>query len=120
MAVEKLSMGKIEEQKERKYLNITSDRKKVSIPIDEIRYVESNARKLTLYMMDDVVSCYAKISDIEDILKENGFIRIHQSFIVRKNEIKKVTRETLQFKDREFPISRRYYSDVRKITLNEM
>lgn len=120
MAIEELKKGKIEDSDNRVYLNITSDRKKISIPVDEIRYVESNARKLTLYMRDEVVSCYAKISDIEDILKENGFIRIHQSFIVRKNEIKKVTRESLLFKDREFPISRRYYNDVRRITLNEI
>lgn len=117
MAVKELCKGKSKEMDE--YLIVTSDRKKIKIPIKEILYVESNARKLELYLQDRTVSCYAKISDIEDILKKNGFIRIHQSFIIRKNEIKNISRETLCFMDHEFPISRRYYKDVRKIMLKE-
>ena len=118
MAVDVLNEGTIENS-ERRYLNITSDRKKVSIPIEEIRYVESNARKLMLYLADGVISCYAKMSDVESILKENGFIRIHQRYKLRKNDKRRVTRESLLFQDRELPISRRYYNDVRKITFNE-
>ena len=58
-----------------------------SIPIATIRYIESRARVLLLHTKNEVIPFYGKLADIEHKLLQHGFVRIHQSFLVRKAAI---------------------------------
>ena len=89
-------------------ISFTSDRKSVSIPIDEILYVESN---------DDVTNViasegrrfknYTPISQWEAILAPH-FIRIHRSFLVNKTKVTGIDIDILYIDDIQLPISRKY------------
>ncbi len=89
-----------------------SDRKPVSLMADEILYVESN---------DSITVVYAKggrtyrnktpISQWEAIL-EDGFVRIHRSYLVNRSFITAVDVDTVYIDEIELPVSRKYKSNI--------
>ncbi|MBR3766740.1 MAG: response regulator transcription factor [Clostridia bacterium] len=58
------------------------------ITIDKISYVEGYRRHLTVHTANGIFEAVGKISEIYDILKPHGFVRVHQGFIVNMNYIK--------------------------------
>ena len=93
-------------------ITFTSDRKPVTLPLDEILYVESNDATTT------VVATGARrfknitpISQWEAILKPQ-FMRIHRSYLVNKTAISRVDGDLLYVEDIELPISRKYKDSV--------
>lgn len=100
-------------------LNIVSNRKKMQVPMEMVEYVESNGRKLTLHLKEKEICFYAKLSEIDSFLEKQGFVRIHQSFMVRRNQIKKVHRNYVEYGERELPVSRRYFPELRVMFAQE-
>ena len=93
-------------------ITFTSDRKPVTLPLEEILYVESNDATTT------VVATGARrfknitpISQWEAILKPQ-FLRIHRSYLVNKAAITRVDGDLLYVDDIELPISRKYKEAV--------
>jgi two-component system, LytTR family, response regulator LytT len=61
-----------------------------SVLIDKIEYIESQKHRLIFYIFEPEVteySIYAKLDDIEVLLKENKFLRIHKSYLVNMRHI---------------------------------
>ena len=93
-------------------ITFTSDRKPVTLPLEEILYVESN---------DDITTVIATggrrfrnktpISQWDAILKPH-FIRIHRSYLVNKTAITRVDGDLLYVDDIELPVSRKYKDAV--------
>lgn len=100
-------------------LNIVSNRKKIQVPMETVEYVESSGRKLILHLKEKEVCFYAKLSEVDLFLKKHGFVRIHQSFMVRKNQIKKVHRNYVEYGEYELPVSRRYFPELRTMFAQE-
>ena len=98
-----------------RYLETIINRKKRTIPIASIEYVESRGLKIVLHLGCGEMTFYSKISDIEEKLVNNGFVRVHQSFMVRMSDISKLSRTALKCGNIEVPVSRRYYGELRKI-----
>lgn len=96
-------------------LNVTSKGKARRIPINTIRYIESNGRLLLIHLKKEDVLFYAKMGEIEPVLCERGFIRTHQSFMIREADIRSMTREQVNCGSYSVPISRRYYQEIRDI-----
>lgn len=94
------------------YFLVVSDRKRRRVPISMIRYVESCARKLTFYLTKGEVCFYAKLGDIEPMLQRYGFVRVHQSYMVRISEITQMNKYCISIDGMQIPVSRRYYKDV--------
>ena len=100
-------------------LNIVSNRRKIQVPMETVEYVESSGRKLILHLKEKEVCFYAKLSEVDSFLKKQGFVRIHQSFMVRKNQIKKVHRNYVEYGEYELPVSRRYFPELRTMFAQE-
>ena len=96
-------------------LNVVSDWQKKRIPISAIQYVESDARKLILHTKTEKVDFYAKMSNMEAVLNTRGFVRIHQSYMVRISSITGMNKESVSLGDSTMPISRKYYANVKQI-----
>lgn len=58
------------------------------ISINKISYVEGYRRHLTVHTAEGIFESVGKISEIYEILKPHGFVRVHQGFIVNMNYIK--------------------------------
>ena len=93
-------------------ITFTSDRRPVTLPLEEILYVESN---------DDITTVIATggrhfrnktpISQWEAILRPR-FIRIHRSYLVNKAAVTAVDVDLLYIGDTQLPISRKYKDQV--------
>lgn len=93
-------------------ITFTSERKPITLSIEEILYVESN---------DDVTTVMATggrsfrnitpISRWEAILKPH-FIRIHRSYLVNKAAITDIDVDILLIGETQLPISRKYKDEV--------
>ena len=93
-------------------ITFTSERKPVTLPVEEILYVESN---------DDVTTVFATggrsfrnitpISRWEAILKPH-VIRIHRSYLVNKTAVTDVDVDILLIGETQLPISRKYKEEV--------
>ena len=93
-------------------ITFTSDRKPVTLPLEEILYVESNDDITTVIATGDRrFRNKTPISQWEAILKPH-FIRIHRSYLVNKSAISRVDGDLLYVNDIELPISRKYKDAV--------
>ena len=97
-----------------RYLEAIINRKKRTIPIASI---ESRGRKIVLHLGCGEMTFYSKISEIEEKLVNNGFVRVHQSFMVRMADISKISRTSIKCGRIEVPVSRRYYGELRKMVM---
>ena len=93
-------------------ITFTSDRKPVTLPLEEILYVESNDDITTVIATGDRrFRNKTPISQWEAILKPH-FIRIHRSYLVNKTAISRVDGDLLYVDDIELPVSRKYKDTV--------
>ena len=93
-------------------IKFTSERKPVTLPIQEILYVESNDDITIVYATNG--RCFRNITPIsrwEAILKPY-FIRIHRSYLVNKAAVTGVDIDLLYIGETQLPISRKYKDEV--------
>lgn len=105
-------------------LKLSQEQRKISypfvegettLPVEDILYVESNKHKNWFHTADATYSIYRKLSDIELELKDYGFIRIHQSFLVNMRYIAKISSYTLTLTSGEsFSVPKVRYSQVKR------
>ncbi len=96
-------------------LELTSNRKTVKIPYDDIIYIESMADYIKVHTTKDEVISKEKISKLAERLPDQ-FLRIHRSFIVNKTRIKTVAYNEVTIDDITLNIGRSY----QKVVRNEM
>lgn len=91
-----------------KYIEFTSDRKKIKLEIDTIKVIESNDIEVWVRTITDMsYRTKMKISHWENIL-DDRFIRVHRSFIVNRNHISKYDTTEIKIGEMIIPISRKY------------
>lgn len=96
-------------------ITVKSDSVAKTISIASVQYVESDARMLILHTKAETIRFYGKLSDIEKQLHAYGFLRIHQSFLVKKTAIREIGGYEVLVGDTHLPVSRRYYKDVQEL-----
>ena len=98
-------------------ITFTSYRKPVTLPLEEILYVESNDDATTVVASEGRrFKNITPISQWEAILKPH-FIRIHRSYLVNKDAITGVDVDILYVGDVQLPISRKYKDGVKDLSL---
>lgn len=102
-------------------LHVVVDRRKEQIFLDRVKYFMCSGRKIYICQVGEKenLSFYAKVSELEEMLPKNDFIRCHQSYLVNKKYIQSYTRMELEVGDEMIPISRRYTEEVRRILEKE-
>ena len=96
-------------------ITFTSFRKPVTLPREEILYVESNDDATTVVATDGRrFKNITPISQWEATLKPQ-FIRIHRSYLVNKAAITGIDVDLLNIGDIQLPISRKYREEVTEL-----
>ena len=93
---------------ERVYLLFIVGKKKVKIFIDEILYIESMKEYIRVNTKSKSVLTKFKLSQVDGLLKENNFLRIHRSFIVAKDKIEAFSATEVELGGKQLPIGRSY------------
>lgn len=104
-------------KKETTPISFTSDYKKVTLDISEILYVESRDTEVWVYATDGRrFRNKTGITQWENLLGDD-FIRVHRSYVVKKNAIASVANESVNLQDGTLiPVSRKYKDSVSERT----
>jgi two-component system LytT family response regulator len=94
------------------HMFVRADRKMVKVRLKEIVYIESLSDYLKIFTIDEIIITREAISNIEAKLPSDQFFRIHRSFIVAMNYVSSYTKEFVELKDKQLPISRSYRTFV--------
>ena len=98
-----------------RYLTISFQGTTTRIPFSSILYIESSLRKIIVHTINDDYCCYQKLDDIANNLKNGGFIRCHQSYLISIDKITSYTNSYINIQDIRIPISSRYQAECKKL-----
>lgn len=93
---------------ERSYIFFNVDKKRIKLFLDEILFIESIRDYIRITAKDKSIHTKFQISQIEELLAKNNFLRVHRSFIVAKDKITAYTATDVEIDNRQIPIGRSY------------
>lgn len=87
------------------------------IPVDDIFYVESRNRKIIIFVPDEEIESYGKISEMEGKLGK-AFFRVHKGYLTNMKYVERYSRTEVWLKNgSSLPISKYKYQDFIKAYL---
>ena len=106
-------------QNRQKQFHFHIQRTQYQIPLQEIVYLESRLRQITLYTPDTSYEFYGRLSDILSSLDDLLFVRVHASYIINMDYIRTLTDTGIVLRSgKEIPVSRWYRKELRAKHLN--
>ncbi|MFC0603721.1 LytR/AlgR family response regulator transcription factor [Winogradskyella pulchriflava] len=99
----------------KKRITINTDGKLLFLDVDDIIYVESDGNYSTLFLQDQKkVVVTKKLKEVDAILPEHYFFRIHNSYIINLNKIKAFIKNegyVIMDSNHKIPVARQRKSD---------
>jgi DNA-binding LytR/AlgR family response regulator len=99
----------------RDFIFVNVQKRKVKILFSDILYIESQREYIKIVTTRGEYLSKMSTNEIEDILPEQVFKRIHRSFIVSVNQIDSYTAEMVEIKGIPIPIGRGYKDVIDKL-----
>lgn len=97
---------------------VKGDKKQHYINANEILFIEAYGNYSKLFLKDEMILSHEKISHFEKFLKNNGFLRVHKSFIISVDKIKVIEGNRIQIANHTIPIGLTYKSNISKLYNN--
>lgn len=83
------------------------------IPLSNILYFESQNRKVCVTRVNCREAYYGKLNEVENQVKDYGFLRIHKSFIVNPQYVEVYGKTTITMTNRDvLPVSREKQTEI--------
>lgn len=99
---------------DKKWFDFQEGRK--NLKLANLIYIESNLHKLTFHVINEKrkeYSMYAKLDEMDEILEELGFCRIHKSYLINLKYVDSMMRYLVCLSNgMELSISRKKYKDA--------
>ena len=93
---------------------VRNGNRKRSVSADDIYYIESSNRKVTLYLRHEKIEYYDKISSLESELKPD-FFRIHKGYLVNIKYVERYDRTEVKMRNGDSLLISKYkYQDFVK------
>lgn len=103
------------QQAKMNFLPIQKKGRELLIPVRDILYLESKARKVLLLTRSEQIEYYSTLNEEEQKLHIGCFIRIHQSYIVNLYFVKEINyKKVTLITGKELPISEKKSASVKK------
>ncbi|MFZ6014070.1 MAG: LytR/AlgR family response regulator transcription factor [Bacteroidota bacterium] len=93
---------------EKNYLFVNVQLKKVKIYFSEILYVESQKEYVKIVTHDNSYLTKMSTHEIEDMLPDSLFKRIHRSFIIAVQKVRSFNSEMVEIEGNNIPVGRGY------------
>jgi DNA-binding LytR/AlgR family response regulator len=88
------------------------------IPINDIVYLETSGRRVTVTTFDKTIYYSGKLTDLLLELPKDRFVRCHQAFAVNVNNIRELNRkDAVAITGRIIPVSRTFMNDTKNAFL---
>lgn len=102
-------------QFDKKRITINTDGKLLFLDVDDIIYIESDGNYSTLFLQDQKkIVVTKKLKEVDAILPEHYFFRIHNSYIINLNKIKAFIKNegyVIMDSNHKIPVARQRKSD---------
>lgn len=91
---------------------------KLTVAPSKILYAESNVHKVSIYVLDQSEKLqeyymYDRLDNVQEKLERYGFLRIHQSYLINGEHLRKVSRYKAELIcGMELSISKKYFSNI--------
>lgn len=92
----------------RRYIFLNVQKKKVKICLEDIVYIESQREYVKIVTTRKEYISKMSTNEIEDLLPEKHFRRVHRSFIISIDKIESYTSEVIEVNGIKIPIGRGY------------
>ncbi|SRR5579871_821054 len=93
---------------ERLHLFFNAGNKKVKVFLEDILYIESVKEYIRITTKTKSILTKFQLTKVEEMLKDNGFLRVHRSFIVSREKIEAFSATELEINNKQIPIGRSY------------
>ncbi len=103
------------QRNETNYFYVKENKRMVKIELDNLCFIESLRDYIKLHTRDKVVITKLPISNIEEKLPEEKFLRIHRSFVVNISKIEAFNSYSITVQNQELPIGRSYKNSVASV-----
>lgn len=101
-----------------KCLNITIKNVHYRIPLRSILYLESDCRKVIIHTPYKDYEYYQRLDYLENVLKNNGFVRCHKSYLIPEAHLTSYQTGKVQIGDIEIPVSNKYRGIIEQLFKN--
>jgi DNA-binding LytR/AlgR family response regulator len=102
----------VEKSMEESYIYVKENKKVVKVYLSEIKYIEGLSEYVQVYTDKRKIITKTSMSQMEEKLPGESFLRIHKSFIVSLGKIEAFTANTIEIHGKELPIGRSFKNGV--------
>lgn len=100
---------------EDEYIFIKSSKKTYKVNLNEILYIEALGDYVKIFTDERMIVSYQSLKNIEVMLPQRTFPRIHKSFIISLPKIDLIEGSHVKIKDRLIPIGTNFKADFDKL-----
>ena len=104
---------------ERKSMFFNVNKKNVKIFLDEILYIESLKEYVRIVTPSKSIVTKFQLGQIETLLSNQDFIRIHRSYMISKHKIDSYTATDVEINGKHIPIGRGFKDDLLRMLENK-
>lgn len=97
------------------YIFVKTGYEEERVLLEEILYIEAEGNYVSFILKTKKLLSRQSLTDVELILPESQFIRIHRSYIIALNKIEKISRQELVIANVSLPIGVSYEGKVEEI-----
>jgi DNA-binding LytR/AlgR family response regulator len=101
-----------EKAAEEAYIYVKENKRVVKVLLSEIKYIEGLSEYVQIFTDKRKIVTKTSMSQMEEKLPPENFLRIHKSFIVSITKIEAFTANTVEVPGKELPIGRSYKNAV--------
>ncbi len=99
-------------QNDEAFIYVKENKKVMKVHLSEILYIEGLSEYVQIYTDSRKIITKCSMNHMEEKLPEEGFMRIHKSFIVSLSKIEAFTSSSIDVPGKELPIGRSYKNSV--------
>jgi len=98
------------------YIFVKAEHRLIRIQLSEIKYIEGSNEYIIIHLIKDKpLTTLMRMKNIELLLPDTHFMRIHRSFIVNLNQVKVIERNRIVFDEKVYiPVGEQYKENFQK------
>lgn len=100
---------------EQKSIFIKGDKKIHQVKLNTILYLESIGSYVKIHLENEMIITLDRLTNFENTLPKNLFLRIHRSYIIAINKINTIEGNRIKINEIEIPIGQTYKSNISKL-----
>ena len=105
----------VQTETKRDFIFVKADKINHKVKFSDIRYIEGYGNFIKIFVNDKMLLVSDTEKNMEKQLPEGQFLRVHKSYIININSIKKIEKNVIDIGEKVIPVGKYYKMNVEKI-----